>query len=122
MEGPNVDSVIEPALAREAENGLVDVGAAHRDSNIDDVLAELDSELVGLKPVKARIREIASLLLVARLREKMELSTERPTLHMSFTGHPAPARPPSPCGWRRCCITWAMCAGAISWWPLATIW
>src|SRR5271166_6544460 len=88
MEGPNVDSVIEPGLAREAENGFVDVGAAHRDSNIEDVLAELDSELVGLKPVKARIREIASLLLVARLREKMELSTERPTLHMSFTGHP----------------------------------
>src|SRR5271157_3384696 len=88
MEGPNVDSVIEPGLARESENGFVDVGAAHRDSNIEDVLAELDSELVGLKPVKARIREIASLLLVARLREKMELSTERPTLHMSFTGHP----------------------------------
>ena len=88
MEGPNVDLVIEPGLAREAENGFVDVGAAHRDSNIEDVLRELDSELVGLKPVKARIREIASLLLVARLREKMELTTERPTLHMSFTGRP----------------------------------
>jgi len=88
MEGLNLDSVTEPELARRAENGFVDVGAAHRDSNIDDVLAELDSELVGLKPVKARIREISSLLLVARLREKMELSTERPTLHMSFTGRP----------------------------------
>ena len=88
MEAPKLDSVIAPGVAGEADNGLVDVGAAHRDSNIDDVLAELDSELVGLKPVKARIREISSLLLVARLREKMELSTERPTLHMSFTGHP----------------------------------
>ena len=88
MEGPKLDSAMAPGLAGEADNGLVDVGAAHRDSNVDDVLAELDSELVGLKPVKARIREIASLLLVARLREKMELSTERPTLHMSFTGHP----------------------------------
>src|ERR1022692_764066 len=88
MEGPTVDSAIAPGLAREAENGLVDVAAAHRDSNIEDILGELDNELVGLKPVKARIREIASLLLVARLREKMELATERPTLHMSFTGHP----------------------------------
>ncbi len=88
MEAPKLDSVIAPGVAGEADNGLVDVGAAHRDSNIDDVLAELDSELVGLKPVKARIREIASLLLVARLREQMELSTDRPTLHMSFTGHP----------------------------------
>ena len=88
MEGPKADSVIDPVLAREPGDGLVDIDAAHRDSNVEDVLNELDSELVGLKPVKARIREIASLLLVARLREKMQLSTERPTLHMSFTGHP----------------------------------
>ena len=40
------------------------------------------------KPVKAYIRQLASLLLVARLREKIGLATERPTLHMCFTGHP----------------------------------
>src|SRR5208283_5611749 len=54
MEGPNVDTVIEPGPAREAENGLVDIGAAQQDSNVEDVLAELDRELVGLRPVKAR--------------------------------------------------------------------
>ncbi|MGA8271698.1 MAG: CbbX protein, partial [Candidatus Sulfotelmatobacter sp.] len=60
----------------------------HRDSNLDEILDELDRELVGLKPVKAYIRRVASLLLVTRLREKVGLSTERPTLHMSFTGCP----------------------------------
>src|ERR1039457_1312711 len=50
MEGPTVDSAIEPGLAREAENGLVDVAAAHRDSNIEDILGELDSQLTGLTP------------------------------------------------------------------------
>ncbi|HSL71390.1 MAG TPA: CbbX protein, partial [Longimicrobiales bacterium] len=52
------------------------------------LLEELDRELVGLVPVKTRIREIAALLLIARLREQAALTTERPTLHMSFTGRP----------------------------------
>ena len=55
---------------------------------MQELLDELDRELIGLLPVKTRIREIASLLLVARLREQMDLSTEPPTLHMSFTGRP----------------------------------
>jgi len=66
----------------------VDLSAAYRDSNIDALLDELDRELVGLKPVKTRIREIAALLLVAKLRETQGLTTDRPTLHMSFTGRP----------------------------------
>ena len=78
---PNVISV-------ESNENLVDISAAHRDSNLDEVLDQLDCELVGLKPVKAYIRQLASLLLVARLREKVGLTTERPTLHMCFTGHP----------------------------------
>jgi probable Rubsico expression protein CbbX len=44
--------------------------------------------LIGLKPVKTRIQEISSLLLVERIRKKMELTSETPTLHMSFTGNP----------------------------------
>jgi probable Rubsico expression protein CbbX len=68
--------------------GLVDIDAAFRASNIEPVFDELGRELVGLKPIKTRIREIAALLLVARLREERGLSTERTTLHMSFTGHP----------------------------------
>ena len=66
----------------------IDLDAAYRESNIQQVLDTLDRELVGLGPVKRRIREIASLLLVARLREQAELATGRPSLHMSFTGHP----------------------------------
>lgn len=66
----------------------IDLAAAWKESQIEALLAELDRELVGLKPVKTRIREIAALLLVARLREQAGLSTERPTLHMSFTGGP----------------------------------
>ena len=81
-------SVVGASLIREPEESLVDIGAAHRDSNLDEILDELDRELVGLSPVKAYIRRMASLLLVTRLREKVGLSTERPTLHMSFTGHP----------------------------------
>jgi probable Rubsico expression protein CbbX len=72
----------------ETNDGRVDIAAAHRDSNLEQILDELDRELVGLKPVKAYIRRVASLLLVARLREKVGLATERPTLHMSFSGHP----------------------------------
>ncbi len=88
MEGLKVESDIEPVVNGVEADATVDVSAAHRDSNIEEVLADLEGELVGLRPVKARIRQIASLLLVARLREQMELSTDRPTLHMSFTGRP----------------------------------
>ncbi|HMM89161.1 MAG TPA: CbbX protein [Bradyrhizobium sp.] len=55
---------------------------------IAPVLEQLDRELIGLVPVKTRIREIASLLLVERIRQKMALATTFPTLHMSFTGNP----------------------------------
>src|SRR6516225_3560157 len=55
---------------------------------IAPVLAQLDEELIGLVPVKTRIREIASLLLVERIRRKMALANTFPTLHMSFTGNP----------------------------------
>ena len=67
---------------------LVDLDAAYRESNVQAILDELDRDLVGLQPVKTRLREIAALLLVARLREQMGLATERPSLHMSFTGRP----------------------------------
>jgi len=66
----------------------VDVGAAVRQALIDETLRELDAELVGLKPVKLRIRQIAALLLVERLREQTGLSAVPPSLHMCFTGNP----------------------------------
>src|SRR5438132_937447 len=55
---------------------------------IEEILNQLDRELIGLKPVKTRIREIASLLLIERIRKRMNLTSEVPTLHMSFTGNP----------------------------------
>ncbi|OCC01114.1 CbbX protein [Labrys sp. WJW] len=55
---------------------------------IADVFAQLDRELVGLKPVKTRIREIASLLMIERIRQRIGLANDPPTLHMSFTGNP----------------------------------
>ncbi len=69
-------------------DGLVDLDAALRETPVNSALAELDRDLIGLEPVKRRVREIAGLLLLAKLRETAGLSTERPTLHMSFTGRP----------------------------------
>lgn len=66
----------------------VDIDAAFQKAQIQQFLGELDGELVGLKPIKTRIKEIAALLLIARLREEQDILTERPTLHMSFTGKP----------------------------------
>ena len=66
----------------------VDLEAEFRESNVQEVLDQLDRELVGLAPVKTRIREIAALLLVDRLRQRLELTSETPTLHMCFTGNP----------------------------------
>ena len=54
---------------QEGDATLVDVSAAHCESNLEQTLDELDRELVGLRPVKSYIRQLASLLLVARLRE-----------------------------------------------------
>jgi len=66
----------------------VDLEAEFRSSNVQEVLDKLDRELVGLVPVKTRIREIAALLLVDRLRRQFELTSQTPTLHMCFTGNP----------------------------------
>ncbi len=57
-------------------------------SGVGPVLKQLDDELIGLAPVKQRIREIAALLLVDNVRRKFGLAAEAPTLHMSFTGNP----------------------------------
>jgi probable Rubsico expression protein CbbX len=56
--------------------------------DIEGVLAQLDADLVALEPVKTRIREIAALLVIDRLRREEGLVSARPSLHMSFTGNP----------------------------------
>ncbi len=66
----------------------VDLRREFNEVGIGEVLDQLDLELIGLKPVKTRIREIASLLLIERIRKRMNLTSDVPTLHMSFTGNP----------------------------------
>jgi probable Rubsico expression protein CbbX len=66
----------------------VNLSALLADSHVNEVLDELDAELIGLKPVKARIRDIAALLLVERARKQLGLVGGSPSLHMSFTGNP----------------------------------
>jgi probable Rubsico expression protein CbbX len=64
------------------------VGEVLRDSQVETVLDELDRDLVGLAPVKQRIRDIAALLVIDKLRAGMGLQANNPSLHMSFTGNP----------------------------------
>jgi len=58
------------------------------DAGVQEVLERLDTELIGLEPVKTRIRDIASLLIIDKLRKAEDLTAENPTLHMSFAGNP----------------------------------
>ena len=58
------------------------------ESHVEQVLDELDRELVGLVPVKQRLRDIAALLVIDKLRINLGLSSQAPSLHMSFTGNP----------------------------------
>jgi probable Rubsico expression protein CbbX len=69
-------------------DATVTLGGESRAAGIDDLLATLDSELIGLLPVKKKVAEIGSLLLVDRARQRFGLSASRPNLHMCFTGAP----------------------------------
>jgi probable Rubsico expression protein CbbX len=78
----------EAGEARPAAPAKIDLADEFAQSGVGPVLKQLDDELIGLAPVKQRIREIAALLLVDRLRSKFGLVSQAPTLHMSFTGNP----------------------------------
>ena len=71
-----------------AEMTLAEALRELREGSVDAVLDELDQELVGLREVKSRIREIAALLVIERLRRAVGLVSSPPTLHMCFTGNP----------------------------------
>ncbi len=64
------------------------VAAVLADSRVESVLQELDDDLVGLAPVKARIRDIAALLVIDKLRLNLGLAAQAPSLHMCFSGNP----------------------------------
>ena len=66
----------------------VDLQAILRDTNVQEVLQELDRELVGLAPVKKRIEDIAAFHVVSKARSQLGLEAATPSLHMSFTGNP----------------------------------
>ncbi|MBU6471700.1 MAG: CbbX protein [Alphaproteobacteria bacterium] len=83
MDRPTAAEIIET----EAQQAI-DLKALRAETEIDALLEELDRDLVGLAPVKRRIREIAAFLRVTRARERMGLQSEAPTLHMAFTGNP----------------------------------
>jgi probable Rubsico expression protein CbbX len=74
-----------PNFSAETE---VDLHSEYENTQVGHVLDQLESDLIGLRPVKLRIRQIAALLLVDRVRRNFGLISETPTLHMSFTGNP----------------------------------
>jgi probable Rubsico expression protein CbbX len=69
-------------------NTQLDLSTVIAETAYEEVLTRLDRELIGLAPVKTRIREIASLLLIDRMRRSVGLSAMPPSLHMCFTGNP----------------------------------
>ena len=82
------DSSAQSAAATETTTTPRTVGEVLAQSQVEDVLAELDRDLIGLAPVKARIRDIAALLVIDKLRATHGLAAQSPSLHMCFTGNP----------------------------------
>ena len=78
-------ALVEPGAAQSAAHTVSEVLAQ---SQAGAVIDELDRDLVGLAPIKARIRDIAALLVIDKLRMNLGLSASAPSLHMSFTGNP----------------------------------
>ncbi|HEY6641887.1 MAG TPA: CbbX protein [Povalibacter sp.] len=79
-----MNAAAEDMAARES----VDLEALFSDSHVGEVIEQLDRELVGLAPVKQRVREIAAFLLVSRARAQLGIESELPSMHMCFTGNP----------------------------------
>jgi probable Rubsico expression protein CbbX len=78
----------EPAVENAPLAGARTVNEVLAQSQVEAVLAELEHDLVGLVPVKQRIRDIAALLVIDKLRAGHGLAAQSPSLHMSFTGNP----------------------------------
>ena len=90
---PETDVAKTPARALNTggvseDTGERTVGEVLAGSQVTAILDELDQELVGLLPVKTRMRDIAALLVIDRLRRNLGMTSNAPSLHMSFTGNP----------------------------------
>ncbi|MFO7287700.1 MAG: CbbX protein [Gammaproteobacteria bacterium] len=75
-----------PAVAPSTPS--VDLQAMLAETHVSDVIEQLDNDLIGLAPVKQRVREIAAFLLVAKARAQVGIESEQPSMHMCFTGNP----------------------------------
>jgi probable Rubsico expression protein CbbX len=84
--GPDATGIGPPEPLSPGET--VELGEEQQAQRLSAMLDEFDREFVGLAPVKARVREIAALLLIDRLRQRYGLTSSRPSLHMCFTGSP----------------------------------
>ena len=71
-----------------ADSGARTVNEVLAQSQVEAVMDELERDLVGLVPVKQRIRDISALLVIDKLRRNLGLEAQAPSLHMSFTGNP----------------------------------
>ncbi|WP_300655766.1 CbbX protein [Hydrogenophaga sp.] len=86
---PGTSEAVPPAsVAAASASGATTVAEVLADSQVEAVLDELDRDLIGLAPVKQRIRDIAALLVIDKLRLNLGLAAQSPSLHMSFTGNP----------------------------------
>ena len=85
---PEEYDVDEAEADEVAPSDSANLGAALSETNVLEVLDQLDRDLIALLAVETRFREIAALLLIDKLRSEVGLSSERPSLHMSFTGNP----------------------------------
>ncbi len=84
-------SATAPATASTSASAARTVGEVLAETQVQEVLDELDRDLIGLQPVKARVRDIAALLVIERLRAQAGLDPvagAAPSLHMCFTGNP----------------------------------
>ncbi|ABI63038.1 CBBX protein [Granulibacter bethesdensis] len=67
---------------------IIDLQKELESAGVREVLEALDHEMIGLAPVKSRLREICALLLVDNVRRRHGLMSEAPSLNMAFTGNP----------------------------------
>ena len=77
---------LKDLVISQSQADSLDIKDCYVQTGIEEILLEMDQQLVGLHDVKAKVREICSVLLFDRIRELQELSTLNSSLHMSFTG------------------------------------
>jgi probable Rubsico expression protein CbbX len=85
---PGAPAAVSEPAAPAAVPAPQTIGEVLAQSQVEAVMDELDRDLIGLVPVKQRIRDIAALLVVDKLRLAHGLQAQTPSLHMCFTGNP----------------------------------